>query len=88
MEYVWQTLNLVFFPSIFVAIFCFFWYQYLFMSPQPTRPGREFELEESLQETIPLGRVEAPEDGADAVMFLCSHQARWITGQVAGGHAL
>jgi len=40
---------------------------------------------------IPLGRVGEPGDIADAVVFLASHQARWITGQtlqVAGGHAL
>ncbi|CAL9353525.1 putative oxidoreductase YgfF [Streptomyces sp. enrichment culture] len=40
---------------------------------------------------VPLGRVGEPEDVADAVVFLASRQARWITGQVlqvAGGHAL
>ncbi|GAA3646382.1 hypothetical protein GCM10022224_006450 [Nonomuraea antimicrobica] len=40
---------------------------------------------------VPLGRVGEPDDIADAVVFLASHQARWITGQVlqvAGGHAL
>ncbi|MFG1962502.1 SDR family oxidoreductase [Nonomuraea sp. NPDC049028] len=40
---------------------------------------------------VPLGRVGEPADIADAVVFLASHQARWITGQVlqvAGGHAL
>ena len=40
---------------------------------------------------IPLGRVGDPTDIADAVVFLASHQARWITGQilqVAGGHAI
>ncbi|KAA5834322.1 SDR family oxidoreductase [Saccharopolyspora hirsuta] len=40
---------------------------------------------------VPMGRVGEPEDIADAVVFLASHQARWITGQVlqvAGGHAL
>ncbi|MDT0443715.1 SDR family NAD(P)-dependent oxidoreductase [Streptomyces johnsoniae] len=40
---------------------------------------------------VPMGRVGEPEDIADAVIFLASHQARWITGQVlqvAGGHAL
>lgn len=40
---------------------------------------------------VPLLRVGEPADIADAVVFLASHQARWITGQVvqvAGGHAL
>ncbi|ARQ69843.1 SDR family NAD(P)-dependent oxidoreductase [Streptomyces marincola] len=40
---------------------------------------------------VPMGRVGEPEDIADAAVFLASHQARWITGQVlqvAGGHAL
>lgn len=42
-------------------------------------------------EIVPMGRLGEPEDIADAVVFLASHQARWITGQVlqvAGGHAL
>lgn len=40
---------------------------------------------------VPMGRVGEPDEIADAVVFLASHQARWITGQVlqvAGGHAL
>ncbi|WP_328815319.1 SDR family NAD(P)-dependent oxidoreductase [Nonomuraea cypriaca] len=40
---------------------------------------------------VPMGRVGEPDDIADAVVYLASHQARWITGQVlqvAGGHAL
>ncbi|QFG21533.1 SDR family NAD(P)-dependent oxidoreductase [Actinomadura sp. WMMB 499] len=42
-------------------------------------------------EIVPMGRVGEPGDIADAVVYLASHQARWITGQVlqvAGGHAL
>lgn len=42
-------------------------------------------------EIVPMGRVGEPEDIADAVVYLASHQARWVTGQVlqvAGGHAL
>lgn len=40
---------------------------------------------------VPMGRVGEPEDIADAVVYLASYQARWVTGQVlqvAGGHAL
>lgn len=38
---------------------------------------------------VPLGRLAEPEDIADIVGFLASHQARWITGQSihAGGGA-
>lgn len=49
------------------------------------------ELEARVLPAIPLGCVGTPEDVADAVVFLVSSQARWITGQiiqVAGGHAL
>ncbi len=41
MEYIWQTLNLGFPLLVFGAMFCFAWYQYLFMPPQPVRPGGE-----------------------------------------------
>ena len=40
---------------------------------------------------IPLRRVGLPEDIADAIVFLASDQARWLTGQVikvSGGHEL
>lgn len=39
--------------------------------------------------TLPLGRMGAPDDIADAVSFLCSDDASWITGQtlfVDGGY--
>jgi NAD(P)-dependent dehydrogenase (short-subunit alcohol dehydrogenase family) len=42
------------------------------------RPG---ELTENRLRTIALGRLEKPEDVADAVAFLCSDDARYITGQ-------
>ena len=38
----------------------------------------------SLAEETPLGRIGTPEDVADAVYFLISEQARFITGQVLG----
>jgi 3-oxoacyl-[acyl-carrier protein] reductase len=40
------------------------------------------ELEELIARNTPLGRVGEPEDIADVAVFLASHQARWITGQV------
>jgi NAD(P)-dependent dehydrogenase (short-subunit alcohol dehydrogenase family) len=33
-------------------------------------------------ENTPLGRVGTPEDVADAVLFLCSPKASWLTGEV------
>lgn len=62
------------------------------VAPGPVQTGRlEGETLEHARSVVPLGRVGDPEDIADAVVFLASHQARWITGQilqVAGGHAL
>ena len=49
------------------------------------------ELEQSLIPTIPLRRIGQPSDVADVVVFLASHQARWVTGQrifVGGGHRM
>ncbi|MFI5718838.1 SDR family oxidoreductase [Nocardia sp. NPDC051750] len=42
-----------------------------------------------IAESIPLGRVGEPDDIADIVAFLASHDARWITGAAvpAGGGA-
>ena len=47
--------------------------------------------EEALAKSTPLGRVGKPEDVADVTVFLCSEQARWLTGQllyVGGGHRI
>lgn len=62
------------------------------VAPGPVQTGWMSDaVVESVLPSIPLGRVGSPEDIADAVVFLASHQARWITGQVvqvAGGHWL
>jgi 3-oxoacyl-[acyl-carrier protein] reductase len=62
------------------------------VAPGPVQTGWiTRELEEAVLPSIPLGRVGEPVDIADAIVFLASDQARWITGQVvqvAGGHAL
>ena len=62
------------------------------VAPGPVQTGWiTAELEESLLPSIPLRRVGMPADIADAIVFLASQQARWLTGQViqvAGGHAL
>ncbi|MEX3107650.1 MULTISPECIES: SDR family NAD(P)-dependent oxidoreductase [unclassified Streptomyces] len=62
------------------------------VAPGPVQTGWMDEaLAERVAGLVPLGRVGEPGDIADAVVFLASHQARWITGQVvqvAGGHAL
>lgn len=62
------------------------------VAPGPVQTGWiTQELERELLPWIPLARVGTPGDVADAIVFLASEQARWITGQVvqvAGGHAL
>lgn len=49
------------------------------------------ELERAVLPTIPLGRIGSPEDVADVIVFLASHQSRWVTGQriyVGAGHGM
>jgi 3-oxoacyl-[acyl-carrier protein] reductase len=49
------------------------------------------ELEAAIAAQTPLRRVGRPDDVADAIVFLASQQARWITGQVlhvGGGHTI
>jgi 3-oxoacyl-[acyl-carrier protein] reductase len=62
------------------------------VAPGPVQTGWITpELERASVPGIPMGRVGEPDDIADAVVFLASHQARWITGQrlyVGGGHAM
>jgi 3-oxoacyl-[acyl-carrier protein] reductase len=60
------------------------------IAPGPTQTGYIPERS-SVVSTIPLGRLGSPEDIADVAVFLASHQARWLTGQVikvSGGHEL
>ncbi|MGW8526511.1 SDR family NAD(P)-dependent oxidoreductase [Nocardiopsis sp. NPDC055824] len=62
------------------------------VAPGPVQTGwMDEELVARAGEAVPMGRVGEPDDIADAVVYLASHQARWVTGQVlqvAGGHAL
>jgi 3-oxoacyl-[acyl-carrier protein] reductase len=62
------------------------------VAPGPVQTGWMGEDDvRRVEPAIPLRRVGEPADVADAVVFLASRQARWITGQVlqvAGGHAL
>ncbi|OQY46206.1 MAG: hypothetical protein B6242_08340 [Anaerolineaceae bacterium 4572_78] len=53
------------------------------IAPGPVNTGWVSpELEETLRNQIPLGRVGHANDIADAVLFFASEQARWITGQL------
>jgi len=62
------------------------------VSPGPVQTGWITpELEREILPSIPLGRIGNPEDIADAVVFLASAQACWVTGQriyVGGGHGM
>ncbi|WP_093173330.1 SDR family NAD(P)-dependent oxidoreductase [Sinosporangium album] len=62
------------------------------VAPGPVQTGWIGEdLLAEVTAIVPLGRVGEPADIADAAVFLASHQARWITGQVlqvSGGHAI
>jgi 3-oxoacyl-[acyl-carrier protein] reductase len=59
------------------------------VAPGPIQTGYiPPELAARVTAGTPLGRVGAPEDVADVVLFLVSEQARWLTGQflyVGGG---
>lgn len=62
------------------------------VAPGPVQTGYiTSEDREKLLPEIPLRRIGEPRDIADAIVFLASEQARWITGQVikvSGGHAI
>ena len=62
------------------------------ITPGPIQTGYITpETEKGIAESTPLGRVGKPEDIADVTVFLCSEQARWLTGQllyVGGGYRM
>ena len=62
------------------------------VAPGPTQTGWiDEDLEAAVLPLIPAGRLIAPEDIAETILFLASQQARMLTGQVikvSGGHAL
>ena len=59
------------------------------LAPGPIQTGYITPAsEQMISEGTPLGRVGSPEEVADVFVFLASHQARWMTGQllyVGGG---
>lgn len=62
------------------------------VSPGPIDTGYINEdMHRVIGEHTPLRRVGEPDDIADVAVFLASHQARWVTGQlihVGGGHTM
>ena len=53
------------------------------VAPGPTQTGWiDEEFEKVVAPLIPMGKLIAPEDIAEAILFLSSEQARMITGQV------
>jgi 3-oxoacyl-[acyl-carrier protein] reductase len=61
------------------------------ISPGPVQTGYITRRIEKQVETLPLRRIGIPQDIANAVVFLASKQAEWITGQViqvGGGHKM
>lgn len=62
------------------------------IAPGPIQLGQmTSQSEERLVQAIPLGRIGHPQDIANAIVFLASEQANWLTGQVikvSGGHEI
>jgi len=53
--------------------------------------GQGEELNEMLKSLVPMGRMGRPEEIADAVLWLCSSAASYVTGQsisVDGGYVM
>ncbi|MHC4966664.1 MAG: SDR family NAD(P)-dependent oxidoreductase, partial [Planctomycetota bacterium] len=45
-------------------------------------PGNEGLIKQMLEQRIPLGRYGTPEEVADVIAFLCSHDARFVSGSI------
>ena len=45
-------------------------------------PGNEGVVKQMLEQRIPLGRYGTPEEVADVIAFLCSHDARFVSGSI------
>ena len=62
------------------------------IAPGPTQTGwMNDELISSVLPEIPLGKIGLPQDIAEAVLFLASNKASWLSGQVikvSGAHGL
>jgi len=62
------------------------------VAPGPTQTGYITpQSERTIVHETPLRRLGQPEDVADVIVFLASHQARWVTGQliyVGGGYRM
>jgi 3-oxoacyl-[acyl-carrier protein] reductase len=62
------------------------------VAPGPVQTGYiSPQAEAALAQSIPLGRIGMPQDIANAILFLASDEADWVTGQVirvSGGHEL
>jgi NAD(P)-dependent dehydrogenase (short-subunit alcohol dehydrogenase family) len=53
--------------------------------------GQAEELDKMLKTLVPMGRMGKPEEIADAVLWLCSSAASYVTGQsisVDGGYVM
>ena len=62
------------------------------VAPGPTQTGWiDDDFEKEVVQIIPMGKLIAPEDIAETILFLASEKAGMLTGQVikvSGGHAL
>ena len=73
------------------SAYCFLKIHFFFAQTQKINLGLSEEITEKVLENIPLGQLGEVEDIANAVAFLVSDEARYITGQVLvveGGMAI